>query len=107
VTTLHDGELVRFRNAGYPVHMVGFAQARSAADARRAEAALLAGKVKRAQRYSTGAEGDFVRALSPGGTQQEVINQPPGTYVIFCAMNAEDGRDHYQLGMYRTIRIVK
>jgi hypothetical protein len=98
---------VRFRNAGYLVHMVGFAQVRSAADARKAEAALLAGKVKQAQKYGTGVQGNFVGALSPGGTQQEVINEPPGTYVIFCAMNAEDGRDHYQLGMYRTIRIVK
>jgi hypothetical protein len=39
--------------------------------------------------------------------QQEVITQPPGVYVIFCAMNTEDGREHFQLGMYRTIRIVK
>jgi hypothetical protein len=28
-------------------------------------------------------------------------------YVLFCAMNAQDGRDHFQLGMYKTIRIVK
>jgi hypothetical protein len=28
-------------------------------------------------------------------------------YVIFCAMNSEDGRDHFQLGMFRTIQIVK
>jgi hypothetical protein len=28
-------------------------------------------------------------------------------YVMFCEMNTQDGRDHYQLGMYRMIRIVK
>jgi hypothetical protein len=39
--------------------------------------------------------------------QQQIISQPPGVYVIACAMNAEDGRDHYKLGMFRTIRIVK
>jgi hypothetical protein len=27
--------------------------------------------------------------------------------VIFCAMNAQDGREHFQLGMFRTITIVK
>jgi hypothetical protein len=39
--------------------------------------------------------------------QQEVITEPPGVYVIACAMNAEDGREHFQLGMFRTIKIVK
>ena len=31
----------------------------------------------------------------------------PGVYVIFCSMNTQDGREHFQLGMYRTITIVK
>jgi hypothetical protein len=107
-STLHDGELVRFKNDGYLIHMFLFAQAKSAADATKAEALLLAGKGNEAaKKYSTGVAGQFVGPLSHANLQQEVINEPPGVYVIYCAMNAEDGRDHFQLGMFRTITIVK
>ena len=54
-----------------------------------------------------GPKGMFAGPLSSGSMQQEVITEPPGLYVILCAMNAEDGRDHFQLGMFRTIRIIK
>lgn len=107
-STLHDGELVRFKNDGYLIHMFLFAQAKNAKDATKAEALLLAGKGKEAaQKYSTGVAGQFVGPLSHAELQQEVINEPPGIYVIYCAMNAEDGRDHFQLGMFRTITITK
>jgi hypothetical protein len=106
-STLHDGELVRFKNDGYLIHMFLFAQAKNAADATKAEALLLAGKSKEAEAYGTGVAGQFVGPLSHAELQQEVINEPPGVYVIYCAMNAEDGRDHFQLGMFRTITIVK
>jgi hypothetical protein len=107
-STLHDGELVRFVNDGYLIHMFLFAQAKSLADAAKAEALLLAGKGNEALKlYSTGVHGMFAGPLSHAELQQEVINEPPGVYVIACAMNAEDGRDHYQLGMFRTITIVK
>jgi hypothetical protein len=108
-STLRDGELVRFQNQGYLIHMFLFGQAKSVADAKKVEALLLAGKVGHGQgkQYLTGVKGAFAEPLSHGAMQQEVITQPPGVYVIFCGMNAEDGRDHYQLGMYRTIRIVK
>ncbi|MGO9822165.1 MAG: hypothetical protein ACLPTJ_16160 [Solirubrobacteraceae bacterium] len=106
--TLHDGELVRFQNEGYLIHMIVYGRMKSAADATKAEALLLKGKLKGAGKlYLKGPEGQFAGPLSSGSMQQEVITQPPGVYVILCEMNAEDGRDHYQLGMFRTIRIVK
>jgi hypothetical protein len=106
-SALHDGELVRFQNDGYLVHMFLFAQAKSAADASKAEADLLQGNIGAAKQYTTGLSGQFAGPLSTGGMQQEVITQPPGVYVVLCLMNAEDGRDHYQLGMFRTITIAK
>jgi hypothetical protein len=39
--------------------------------------------------------------------QQQVLTAPPGIYVLACFMNTQDGREHTQLGMERTIRIVK
>ena len=106
-TTLHDGELVRFENDGYLIHMVMWASTPSVADAKKAEAVLLGkGDVPAAKKFATG-DGQFAGPLSTGAMQQEVITEPPGVYVIFCSMNAQDGRDHFQLGMFRTIHIVK
>jgi len=59
------------------------------------------------QKYSTGVVGQFAGPLSHAELQQEVITEPPGVYVISCGMNAEDGREHFQLGMFRTITIVR
>jgi hypothetical protein len=36
-----------------------------------------------------------------------VVTEKPGVYVLACFMNTQDGRVHTQLGMERTIRIVK
>jgi len=106
--TLHDGELVRFVNDGYLIHMFAFAQAKSASAAASAEKLLLAGKAKEAGKlYGTGLTGGFAGPLSHAELQQQVIDEPPGVYVLYCAMNAEDGRDHFQLGMFRTITITK
>lgn len=102
---LRDGELVRFTNAGYLIHMVVYGRVPSVAVARRAEALLLAGKEHQAQKLTV-AHGTFVFALSSGESQESVIDQPPGVYVILCLMNSQDGREHSQLGMFRTIRIV-
>jgi hypothetical protein len=106
-STLRDGELVRFQNDGYLIHMVLFMQAKSVADAKKGEALLLAGKTGGGHHLGTGVKGMFAGPLSHGAMQQEVITEPPGVYVIACAMNAEDGREHFQLGMFRTIKIVK
>ncbi len=51
------------------------------------------------KKYGVGGGGQFAGPLSHAELQQEVINEPPGVYVIACAMNAEDGREHFQLGM--------
>jgi hypothetical protein len=106
-STLHDGELVRFENDGYLIHMILYAQVASPAAAKKAEALLLAGKMAAAKKYVVAAPGQFAGPLSTGAMQQETITQPPGVYVVLCVMNTEDGREHFQLGMFRTIRIVK
>jgi hypothetical protein len=107
---LHDGELVRFKNDGYLIHMFVFIQAKSLADAKLAEQGILSGKCNgggQCMRYATGVKGEFAGPLSHAELQQEVVNEPPGVYVIVCVMNAEDGREHDQLGMFRTITIAK
>jgi hypothetical protein len=38
--------------------------------------------------------------------QQQVLTIPPGTYVLACFMQTEDGRDHTMLGMERVIKVV-
>jgi hypothetical protein len=108
-STLRDGELVRFQDHGFLIHMFLYAQVKSLADAKKAEALLLKGEVGHGQgkRHGTGVKGMFAGPLSSGAMQQAVITQPPGVYVIACGMNAQDGREHYQLGMFRTIRIIK
>ena len=109
-STLHDGELVRFKNDGYLIHMFAFEQAKSLADAKLAEQGILSGKCNgggQCKQYGTGVKGLFAGPLSHAELQQEVVNEPPGVYVIVCLMNAEDGREHDQLGMFRTITIVK
>jgi hypothetical protein len=104
---LHDGELVRFENQGWLIHMFEYARVKNAASAAKAEKLLLAGKLAAAKRLVLAPPGQFAGPLSHGAYQQQTITQAPGTYVLLCLMNAEDGRDHYQLGMYRTIRITR
>jgi hypothetical protein len=105
-STLHRGELVRFENDGFLVHMILGVHVKNMALAAAVTTALKAGKDKLARQLSIGA-ADFAGPLSPGGMQQEVINATPGIYVLVCFMNTQDGREHTQLGMERTIRIVK
>ena len=76
------------------------------AAAKKAEALLLAGKLAAAKKNVIAPPGMFAGPLSHAYFQQEVVTQPPGTYVILCLMNTQDGRLHSQLGMFRTIRIV-
>lgn len=106
-TTLTDGELVRFRNGGHLIHMFQIAAVASAADASLAETQLLAGDTTAAKKYVVAPIGMLAGALSSGAQQESVISAAPGTYVMFCSMNTQDGREHFQLGMYRTITIVK
>ncbi|MGB8879526.1 MAG: hypothetical protein WCD11_24640 [Solirubrobacteraceae bacterium] len=103
-SVLHRGELVRFENDGYLVHMVVGIRVKNRAVAAAETAALLAGKDKLAMRLASGF-ANFAGPLSPGGMQQEVINAKPGVYVLACFMNTQDGREHTQIGMERTVTI--
>ena len=103
---LHDGELVRFANHGFLVHMIVFAEARSAAGARTIARLLKAGKDSKAQRLAIGF-GTFAGPLSSGAFQQLVVSARPGHYVLACFMTTQDGREHTVLGMERVIRVVR
>jgi hypothetical protein len=103
---LHDGELIRFANHGFLVHMIDFARARNAADARKAARLLRQGRLRQTGPLVTGS-GSFAGPLSHRAFQQQVIRNRPGYYVLACFMQTQDGRDHVLLGMERVIRIVR
>jgi hypothetical protein len=104
--TLHRGELVRFENDGFLVHMIVGIRVKNLALAAAETKALQAGKTRLARHLSIGG-ANFAGPLSPSGLQQLVVNEKPGIYVLACFMNTQDGREHTQLGMERTIRVVK
>jgi hypothetical protein len=103
---LHVGDLVRFANHGFLVHMIDFARARNKADAFKAARLLHEGKLRQTGPLVTGG-GTFAGPLSHGGFQQLVIRNRPGYYVLACFMETQDGRDHVVLGMERVIHIVR
>jgi hypothetical protein len=102
---LHDGELVRFQNDGFLVHMIIGLRARNAADARQIAELLLAGKDAKVGRLVVGFEG-FMSPVSTGALQQQVLDVKPGRYVLVCFMDTQDGREHTQLGMVRLVKVV-
>jgi hypothetical protein len=103
---LHDGELVRFINRGFVIHMVATKRTPSLAAARQALKLLVAGKKVPAS-LTVGQGVQFDGGLSPGAYQQMTITQHPGIWIVTCFMNTQDGREHAQLGMVRIIRILK
>jgi hypothetical protein len=105
--TLHDGELVRFENEGYLVHMDIAAPTKSEKAAKELAKALLTGKEKQANKLVAGMPVGFSGPVSHGAFQQETITAKPGWYVQVCFMETQDGRDHALLGMERVIKIVK
>jgi hypothetical protein len=106
-STLHDGELVRFENEGYLVHMDVAAPFKSAKAAKQAIKDLLANKVKAFEKLIVGPPVGFAGPLSHEAFQQETITAKPGIYVELCFMDTQDGRSHTQLGMERIIKITK
>jgi hypothetical protein len=104
--TLHDGDLVRFENSGFLVHMIIAIGVKNTATAAKVTKLLKAGKDNQAGNVASSFL-TFDGGLSPGQMQQQVLTAPPGIYVLACFMNTQDGREHTQLGMERTIRIVK
>lgn len=103
---LHDGQLTRFQNSGFLVHMVVAVRAKNKKAARQIVAVLKAGKDNKAQHLATGF-ASFAGPLSTGGLQQFTLNARPGWYVLACFMDTQDGREHTQLGMERIVKIVK
>ncbi len=105
-TKLHDGELVRFYNHGFLVHMIVGLRAKNLKDARELSALLKAGKERKAMKLVTAQYG-WDNLLTHNQSFQLTIGQKPGFWVIACFMNTQDGREHTQLGMERVIEIVK
>jgi hypothetical protein len=106
-TTLHDGELVRFENEGFLVHMDVAFPVKSKQAAQQVVKDLLTGKEKGLEKLAAGTPFGFSGPVSSGAFQQETITAKPGWYVQACFMDTQDGRDHTSLGMERIIRIVK
>jgi hypothetical protein len=106
-STLHDGELVRFENEGFLVHMDVAAPVKNMKAARQAVKDLLAGKEKAFGKLISGPPAGFAGPVSHEAFQQETITAKPGIYVEVCFMGTQDGRSHSQLGMERIIHIVK
>ncbi|MGA2322157.1 MAG: hypothetical protein ABSG95_15725 [Solirubrobacteraceae bacterium] len=106
-TTLHDGELVRFENEGYLVHMDIALPVKSEKIAKQLVKDLLAGKEKASEKLVAGAPVTFAGPMSHESLMQETITAKPGWYVQACFMETQDGRDHTRLGMERIIKIVK
>jgi uncharacterized protein GlcG (DUF336 family) len=106
-STLHDGELVRFENEGYLVHMDLAAPVKNMKAAKQVVKDLLAGKEKAFEKLIAGPPAGFAGPLSHEAFQQETITAKPGIYVELCFMDTQDGRSHTQLGMERIIHIAK
>jgi hypothetical protein len=106
-TTLHDGELVRFENEGYLVHMDIAFPVKSKRDAAKVVKALLTGKEKGLQKLAAGEPFSFTGPVAHEAFQQETITAKPGWYVQACFMETQDGRVHTRLGMERIIKITK
>jgi hypothetical protein len=106
-STLHDGELVRFENEGFLVHMDVAAPVKNMKAAKQLVKDLLAGKEKAVGKLIAGPPAGFAGPLSHEAFQQETITAKPGIYVEVCFMDTQDGRSHSLLGMERIIKITK
>jgi hypothetical protein len=106
-SVLKDGELVRFENEGFLVHMDVAFRVKSRKAAKELVGLLRAGKERSIGRLLAGPPAGFAGPLSAGAYQQEVITAKPGWYVQACFMDTQDRRSHILLGMERIIKITK
>jgi hypothetical protein len=106
-TTLHDGELVRFENEGFLVHMDVAFPVKNMKAARTAVKDLRSGNERGLGKLIAGAPFEFYGPISHNAFVQETIKAKPGIYVQACFMETQDKRDHTKLGMERIIKIVK
>jgi hypothetical protein len=105
--TLHDGEVVRFENEGFLVHMDIAFPVKNMKAAHAAVKDLLAGKEKAVEKLIVGPPVGFYGPISHDAFMQETITAKPGIYVQACFMETQDKRDHTRLGMERIIKITK
>jgi hypothetical protein len=103
---LRDGELVKFGNGGYLVHMIAFYRAKSRADASQLAADLRHRRYAQASRLAV-LTGMFTGPLSHNQWQQQVIANHPGYYVLACVLRTQSGQYETRLGMVQVIRIVR
>jgi hypothetical protein len=101
------GELVRFVNDGFLVHMDAWGPDKNVASAKKAMALLLAGKDNKAGKLFTVSPTAGAGPLSSGGLEQMVVTAPSGICVQACFMDPQDGREHTQPGMGRMIKVLK
>jgi len=106
-SVLHVGEVVRFENEGYLVHMDFALGVKSKKAALKVVKGLATGHEKGLGKLASGPPAGFAGPLSSEAFQQEVITAKPGWYVQVCFMPTQDGRPHTLLGMERVIKIVK
>jgi hypothetical protein len=106
-STLHDGELVRFENEGFLVHMDIAIPVKNMKAAKQAVKDLLSGNEKAVEKLFAGPPAGFAGPVSHEAFQQETITAKPGIYVQACFMETQDGRNHTLLGMERIIKITK
>jgi hypothetical protein len=104
-TTLHDGELVRFVNDGFLVHMDVWSRVKNMAAAKALVKGLVANQ-RSAFKLAIG-QGGWAGPMSTGGIVQLTITDKPGIYVQTCFMATQEGVSHTQLGMNRILKIVK
>jgi hypothetical protein len=105
-STLHDGELVRFENEGFLVHMDLIAPVKSHKAGKQVVKDLLSGHEKAIEKLIIG-QPFGAGPLSHEAFQQETVTAKPGWYIEVCFMETQDGRPHTRLGMERVVRIVK
>jgi hypothetical protein len=105
--TLHTGELVRFENEGFVVHMDIAFRVRSRRAARQLVRALRTDNKRLEGRLIAGPPVSLQGPVSHGVYQQQTITAKPGWYVQACFMDTQDGREHTLIGMERAIRILK
>lgn len=106
-SVLHDGTIVRAINGGFLVHMDELIGVRNATTGRKVIALLRAGQDQKARKLATNSFVNLIGPGSPGAMQQQVLQTKPGYYVEACFMDAQDGREHTQLGMERLVKVVK
>ena len=76
-SVLHDGQLIRFGNGGFLIHMIAAARASSLANARKLAALLKAGQDRKAQDLADGF-ATFDGGISHQAHQQLVRHAKPG-----------------------------